>query len=111
MARTRWTKETSVFSAELDAEHRELMRAADELRHTISAEKARALMSVLEDHFASEERLMKGLHYSAISWHKGQHDAIRKRAAGLPDLAAAGDSKAVLNFIAYLGDWLTGHIA
>ena len=119
MSTPQWSNEISVFSPEIDAEHRELLRVAEDLRQAVcggadaaqASQKARALLAEMEDHFASEERQMKSAHYSGVGWHKGQHDGIRKRGAALEEAAAHGDRKAVLEFVKYLREWLVGHVA
>ena len=83
----KWSKMHAVFIPEIDAEHQNIFRLADELRQAVAggapADQAQAILRELiasaEDHFAHEERLMRSTGYPASAWHKGQHDTVRKK--------------------------------
>ena len=68
-----------------------------------------ALMRCAEDHFSHEERLMQAARYSAYEWHKGQHDAVRRRMAAFVSNLEQGDLEAPHLLLEYLAEWLDGH--
>jgi hemerythrin len=113
----KWTKAHAVFVTEIDAQHRNLFRMADDLHRAILGtaemssilEMLRALIADMEDHFAFEERLMRTTHYSASAWHKQQHDTVRKRANQFVPRIEAGESGAALLLLDFLSAWLKDH--
>lgn len=119
MAQLKWNQEQRIHLPELDAEHRNVYRLASELKNsivkhapkeTITAS-LRALLDEVENHFSHEERMMKAARYPLIGWHKGQHDALRRRAAEASKLILSGDLQAGKEFLAHLNRWLHDHMA
>jgi hemerythrin len=119
MSLFKWSNANSVYLPEIDAEHRALYRLGDELHKAVmaGAEPARLqpilanLLETAEQHFRHEERLMRAIHYTAFDWHKGQHDAVRKRSRALAKRVAGGDSAAAGELVEFLSEWLRGHMA
>ncbi len=117
MHRFKWTKAHAVYVPEVDAEHRNLFRLADELEqialrgsgtaHVLDA--ARALIAAVEDHFTHEERMMRTVEYPAFAWHKAQHDTARKRARQMLPRIENGDGQAVPLLLEFLLGWLKDH--
>jgi hemerythrin len=113
----KWNKKNEVFVPELDAEHRNVFRVAEELRAIGSTgnggEQVQALLSELvadaEEHFRHEERLMRSAHYPLLDWHKKQHDTVRKRIRKYSAEMAAGDSQAITALLDFLAVWLKDH--
>ena len=119
MSLFKWSSAHSVYLPEIDAEHRAIYRLGDELHQAVlaNADQARLqpilanLFESAEQHFRHEERLMRAIHYTAFAWHKGQHDAVRKRSRALAKRIAGGDSAAIGELIEFLSEWLRGHMA
>ena len=119
MSLFKWSNAHSVYLPEIDAEHRALYRLGDELHKAVlaGADLARLqpilanLLESAEQHFRHEERLMRAIHYTGFAWHKGQHDAVRKRARAATRRVAAGDSAAAGELLEFLSEWLRGHMA
>ena len=119
MSLFKWSSAHSVYLPEIDAEHRAIYRLGDELHKAVlaGADPARLqpiaanLLETAEQHFRHEERLMRAIHYTAFAWHKGQHDAVRKRSRALAKRIAGGDSAAIGELIEFLSEWLRGHMA
>jgi hemerythrin len=112
----KWNKKHEVFVPELDAEHREVFRVAEELRAIASAgdgEQTQTLLSKLaadaEEHFRHEERLMRSAHYPLLDWHKKQHETVRKRIRKYSAEMNAGDPQAVTALLDFLAVWLKDH--
>jgi hemerythrin len=113
----KWTKAHAVFIPEIDAQHRNLFRVAEELHCAIrgqaeiarTLEMLRALIAAAEDHFEYEERLMRSSGYTAYDWHKQQHDTVRKRAKQFLPRIESGEEHATLLLLEFLSGWLKEH--
>src|SRR4051812_13969362 len=119
MQHFKWSKAHAVFLPEVDAEHRNLFRMAEELQQALrtGAEAARVLELIrplaiaVEEHFAHEERLMRSASCPDAVWHKGQHDTTRKRiGAAIADIEA-GNLDEADEFVEFLGKWFRDHIS
>jgi hemerythrin-like metal-binding protein len=119
MSLFKWSNAHSVYLPEIDAEHRALYRIGDELHKAAMAGADLAvlqpilanLLETAEQHFRHEERLMRAIHYTALDWHKRQHDSVRKRAKAAARRVAGGDSAAAGELVEFLSEWLRGHMA
>ena len=113
----RWDSSYSVFLPQVDAEHRSLFRLANELQTAVLSmapqarlqETVQALASHIEEHFSYEERLMRSSGYETLTWHKAQHDGIRRRISRARKQAAKADREALLGFIEHITGWLRDH--
>ena len=113
----KWNKIHAVFIPEIDTEHQNIFRLADELHQAVvggaPADRAQAILRELiasgEDHFAHEERLMRATHYPASAWHKGQHDTVRKRVKEFAPRIEGGEREAALLLLEFLSGWLRDH--
>ncbi|SPF39767.1 Hemerythrin-like metal-binding protein [Candidatus Sulfopaludibacter sp. SbA4] len=113
----KWTKAHAVFVNEVDAQHQNLFRMADELHRAIlggadtarTLELLKALIAAAEDHFTYEERLMRASEYAAYPWHKQQHDTVRKRAAQFVPRIESGEGEAAILLLEFLSGWLKDH--
>jgi hemerythrin len=119
MSLFKWSSAHSVYLPEIDAEHRAIYRLGNELHKALLAGAGPAqlqpivvsLLESAEQHFRHEERLMRAIHYSAFAWHKGQHDAARKKSKALAKRIAGGDSAAAAELLESLSVWLRNHLA
>jgi hemerythrin len=50
------------------------------------------------------------MHYTALAWHKSQHDAVRKRAKSALTRMEKGDSAAAGELLEFLAGWLRDHM-
>jgi hemerythrin len=118
MQHFKWTKAHAVYLPQVDAEHRNLYRMAEELHQAVrtGAEAARLLelmgpfMVAVEEHFAHEERMMKAASCPDFAWHKLQHDTARKRAKAFADDIGAGNSEAPAEMLEFLARWFKDHV-
>ncbi len=114
----KWSKRHAVFIPEIDAQHQDIFRLADELRQAVvagaPADRAQAILRELiargEDHFAHEERLMRSTNYPGSAWHKRQHDTVRKRVNEFAPRIEAGERQAALLLLDFLSGWLPDHV-
>ena len=114
----KWDKMHAVFMPEIDAEHKNIFRLADELSQAVAGrapiDQARAILRELiasgEDHFAREERLMRATNYPGSAWHKRQHDTVRKRLKEFAPRIEAGERRAAAELLEFLSGWLRDHV-
>ena len=119
MQHFKWTKAHAIFLPEIDAEHRNLFRMAEDLHQAVRAgaeaarvqELARPLAVAIEEHFAHEERLMRSAACPDAAWHKAQHDAARKKMGPLFAEIERGEVDAAGELIEFLGKWFRDHMS
>ncbi len=117
MRHFRWSKENEVFLPQIDAEHRNLFRLAEEFENAIAQrapaeeikEQLRALRVYTEEHFTHEEWLMQSSGYPSYGWHKQQHETVRRRLKLFTPPVESGDREAVEVFLEFLAGWLHDH--
>ncbi len=113
----KWTKLHAAFVPEIDAEHENLFRAGNDLQQAIEAGAdaelvnsiVQSIITICENHFSHEERLMRTSHYPIYAWHKKQHDGARRRLREFE--SALGDKRgaAARDLMEYLAGWLKDH--
>jgi hemerythrin-like metal-binding protein len=114
----KWTKAHAIYLPEIDAEHRNIFRMAEQL-HKAAARGGdqelltlvRAVLTATEVHFNREERLMRSLMYPLYGWHRQQHETVRKRGRELLTRIEAGEAGSVEMFLELLAGWLRDHIS
>lgn len=112
-----WTPANDVFAPSIDDGHHTICQITGELQLALRGrtplfkvqEILHRLISGMEDHFAYEEKLMHKTRYFSLTWHKGQHDAVRKRMRILAPLIEIGDVEAGKELVAILTRWLEDH--
>lgn len=113
----KWNKGHDVFLPEVDAEHREIFRRAAELQDAMARGAERpaveavidSLAAEIEEHFAHEERLMKGAACPSLDWHRRQHNTARDQVRHLVAAYRSGDAAAPEIFLEFLAGWLKDH--
>lgn len=117
-----WNDEMSVGVAELDDDHKQLIRVINQLgadyddaaRRNAVRQSLVALQRYAEFHFAREEKVMAVCGYPALQAHKKEHGDFIQRIRDLnrrfdadPARSAEVVNEALLTF---LQDWLKHHI-
>jgi hemerythrin len=118
MQHFKWTKAHAVYLPQVDAEHRNLFRMAEELHQAARAganaariqELLSPFLTAVEEHFAHEERIMKSASAPDFEWHKLQHDTARKRAKLFAADIAAGNTEAPMAMLEFLARWFKDHV-
>jgi hemerythrin len=113
----KWSKAHAVYLPEIDAEHRNIFRMAEELQKAITAgadservlTHLRGVLAATEVHFNREERLMRSVEYPLYTWHKQQHDTVRKRGREFLRRVEAGEAGAIGIVMEFLAGWLRDH--
>jgi hemerythrin len=110
-----WKPYYSVGEPSLDAQHKQILSILDDLYAAINAGREHEQIAVLLDrmvlytmsHFKHEEQVMQECSYPDFENHKGLHDGMRRRTAGLRtnvDLVTGRD------LLCFLKDWWISHI-
>ena len=115
----RWKKSNTVFVPAIDDEHRAIFQATGELQEALHTraplfkvqEILHRLIASTEDHFAHEEKLMRGARYLSFDWHRQQHETVRKRLRLYAPLIEQGDVQAGNELVGFLTNWLEDHTA
>ena len=115
MQHFKWTKAHAVYLPEIDAEHRNLFRMAEEIHQAARVgadvrELVRPLLAAIEEHFAHEERMMKAASTPDFDWHKLQHDTARKRAKLFAEEIEQGSTEAPIELLEFLARWFKDHV-
>ena len=111
-----WISEHEVFIAQIDAEHRDLIEAADAFERALeeklpdSRERLQALAARLEDHLCHEEWLMQSVRYPLFGWHRQQHQTARRRVKLFLPLVEEGNANATEAFLEFLAGWFADHV-
>ena len=119
MQHFKWTKAHAIFLPEIDAEHRNIFRMAEELHQAVRAgaeaarvqELVRPLAVAIEEHFAHEERLMKSVQCPDAAWHRTLHDGARRKLAAAIQEIESGEVEAAGTLIDFLGRWFKDHMS
>lgn len=120
MTPIQWTPALAVGVPEIDAQHQELFRRAEQLITALRAGDrsevpplVRFLSDYAKEHFASEERIMKEIGYPGLDAHREAHKGFRE---GLAELTADFQRKGATALVAlsvhnWLSDWLRQHVS
>src|SRR5262245_11684964 len=114
-----WKPIYSVQIREIDAEHQNLFRVAEELCSAMSTGKGKVVLARILDrllqytrvHFAHEERLMAASGYPDFASHKAEHEALTRRVETFLSEFRAGRTALKVELLQFLKAWLEHHIA
>jgi hemerythrin len=113
-----WKDSYSIGVPDIDAQHRQLYKLADDLHQALNAGQGKdALAAVLKSlidytktHFADEERLMQRYGYSELAAHKAQHEDLTRKVIDLQRQMQADKLMLSIEVMRFLSDWLRQHI-
>jgi hemerythrin len=114
-----WKEDYAVSHVEIDSQHRQLFRLADDLHQAMLDGKARdqlagvlaRLVEYTKGHFATEERLMLANGYPEYPSHKAEHDSLTRKVVDFHQDLEAGRAAISVQLLQFLKDWLAHHIA
>jgi methyl-accepting chemotaxis protein len=118
VAMMHWDDAMSTGIATIDRHHKETFDHANALFDRMMAgeggdlvrERFFRLADELRAHLAEEEREMEAAHFPGLAGHRKDHQAFAERLAALEQQARAGSAEAPQAALAFLSDWLTGHV-
>lgn len=113
-----WDSTWSVNVKEIDGQHQRLIALINDLHDAMKAGKGRDVLGgVLTElanytvyHFGTEEKLLQANGYPGYGAHKKEHETFTKEVLDLKSRCDRGDLILTINVMAFLKDWLTGHI-
>ncbi len=115
-----WTKDLETGNAMIDTQHKELIRAINDLLQACSAGKGRAeiekttkfLFDYTNKHFGDEERLQMQYGYPDMVNHKRYHEEFKRTVRDLTDhLNKEGPTVALVGKVNNsIAGWLINHI-
>jgi len=114
----KWSEKYSVGIARIDGEHQKLIELVNELYSAMLGGQAKdvvgktldGLASYTVSHFVFEESLMKTHAYPEFQQHKEQHDKLVEQVKLLQADLRAGKPAVSKEVMAFLQQWLLGHI-
>jgi hemerythrin len=117
MERT-WSSAMALGVARMDVEHEVLLAAADAFRYAVKArrpgseleESLRQLILTVEDHFASEEALMRDSGYAALEAHAAEHARLVAQLGAVNAELASGAINPCGALAVFVEVWTKEHI-
>jgi hemerythrin-like metal-binding protein len=118
MALMTWSSRYSVGVETLDNQHKELLRVLNELHFASMRGKAQEvagglisqLVSIADEHFAAEERLMESIGFPALGEHRAKHKEMSGRVAEFVARHKKGDTTMYTQLLYFMRDWLSNHM-
>jgi len=118
MALITWNDKFSVRVSRFDEEHKQLMNLINQLHDAMKTGQGKqvigdvlqGLISYTQNHFASEEKLMKGHSYPGYESHKKEHNQLTMTVLDFQKGFASGSVPLSQTVMSFLRDWLTNHI-
>ena len=114
-----WREQLNVGSAEIDADHKRLVQYVNELHDAVTESQSekvvgRILIDLIEytrDHFAREEKVMKGCGYPDLERHQKIHAALTRKVLIFAQTYLRTPTDQVKReLIDFLASWLVEHI-
>jgi hemerythrin len=113
-----WSPQIAVGIAQVDQEHRGLFDAINAFHDAMLAgQGSDALADLLtklieytKTHFRHEEEMLRKYGYPDFAAHKQQHDLLTAKVLELQAGLKAGTTKASIETMRFVKDWLVNHI-
>jgi hemerythrin len=118
MALIEWTDQLLVHVAQIDEQHRRLIRIINDLNESMKARKGKgelgsaieSLVEYTEFHFTTEERLMTANGYISTTVHRAEHRAFVAKTQEFAEGFKSGKLLLSMDVMNFLRVWLTQHI-
>lgn len=118
MALMTWSDKLSVGVKQFDEEHKQLVRLINQLHDAMKTGQGKqvisnilqGLISYTQNHFATEERLMRTHGYPDYEQHKKEHNSLTLSVLDLQKQYQAGNMLLSQKVMDFLKDWLANHI-
>lgn len=117
-----WSEKFEVGYKRIDDQHRELINIINDLHEAESGDlsipevkdKFKIILKRTVDyatyHFATEEKIMKAVHYKSFKEHISKHREFSSKVLEEVIKYTNGENVDMEDFIVYLRDWLFSHI-
>jgi hemerythrin len=118
MALMTWNNKYSVGVETVDNQHKALMKALNELHAASMQGKAREIadrlmvqiVSIANEHFATEERLMESASFPGLAAHRAKHRELAGKIAEFVSRHEKGDTTMYTQLLYFMRDWQTKHM-
>jgi hemerythrin len=118
MALMTWSTRYSVGVETLDHQHKALMNVLNELHAASMKGKAqevagpmiRQMVSIANEHFAEEERLMESIKFPGLAEHRAKHREMTGKVAEFSARHEKGDTTMYTQLLYFMRDWLSNHM-
>jgi hemerythrin len=119
METIQWSEKFSVGVEVLDQQHQQIIQVLNRLLSTPEAIDTRsetisdtllAMTRYAQEHFKTEENLMKAYGYPGLEEHRQEHIAYRKKALDFSTATTLGVESVPQILVTYLFKWWTDHI-
>ncbi len=110
-----WSIVYSVGVKQIDEEHKQLFRLISEVGKALDnkvpeLEILKTMVEYAKKHFASEEMLMKKIHYPRINYHIQLHKQFEQQIIKYLTQLKQGKNIDLLDLKQFLEEWLINHI-
>ena len=113
-----WNDSYSVNIGIIDAQHKQLVGAINELHLAMSEGRAKdqlgqilsKLVNYTKGHFATEEKLMESRGYADYAAHKAEHDRLTSTVTDFQRRFMSNEVGLTLEIMEFLKNWLAKHI-
>lgn len=118
MGYLKWSERYSVHVAEIDEQHKMLIKLINEMYDAMHAGKGHNILgTVIAEfadytvyHFNAEERLLEQHCYPKFDEHKKMHEHIKEKARKLKETYDKGNKPTNIEVMLLLTNWLNAHI-
>jgi len=113
-----WRDDYCVNIEEMDNQHKELFKAANDLYDVVSAKPEKSvfldaldfLIRYTEIHFQEEEELMQSRHYPDLEMHKKKHAYLIDKIKAFQDRCSSEEIEIGADLIDFVKEWIVNHI-
>jgi hemerythrin len=118
MALMTWSSRYSVGVETLDDQHKALLNVLNELHAASMRGKAsevadsmiRQIVSLANEHFSAEERLMESIRFPGLAEHRAKHEELMVKLKEFVSRHAKGDKTMYTQLLYFMRDWLGNHM-
>ena len=118
MALMTWSSKYSVGVVALDSQHQALMKVLNELHaasmkgeaQKVAGPLLRQLVSLANEHFETEEKLMESTGYPGLAEHRAKHRELTGKIAEFVARHEKGDTTMYTQLLYFMRDWLNKHM-
>jgi hemerythrin len=118
MALMTWSSKYSVGVETLDDQHKALLKLLNEFHaasmrgkaREVSGPMIRQIVSLANEHFSAEERLMESIRFPGLAEHHAKHKELTGKIAEFAARHDKGDTNVCTQLLHFLRDWFNNHL-
>ncbi len=108
----------SVRIVEIDEQHKGWLELVNYLYHSMRDGRSQEALALAlkemvdysNNHFATEERLMKKYHYPHLELHRNEHESFRAKVRGYVENYNKGNMVLAIDVVQFMSTWIFNHI-